>query len=60
MTRKHYEQIAASFKAAIQRASTDYEALALETLAIELAETFQQSNERFNKDIFLRACSVSK
>lgn len=63
MTRKHFEAIAADFAKQTSRcqgqdrrsgAGTQLEALY--ELALRLTTTFEQSNDRFDSDRFLKAC----
>jgi len=58
MTAKHFNTVAKVFNEALQRASADYEILALETIAKDLAKEFKVVNERFKENYFLSACGV--
>ena len=55
LSKRHYEQIAATFKARAD-AEDDSARGAMRWLARDLAQLFKKDNERFDESRFLKAC----
>lgn len=54
LSKKYYEQIAAAFKAEVEKDNEGRQALY--NVALQLADAFGKDNERFDEDRFLKAC----
>jgi len=57
MSRKHYEQVAAMFKAEIDR-NVDHERFVIVRLIVHFANIAKMDNPRFDRDKFYRAAGV--
>ncbi len=58
MTRKDFELIAATLKAARGMTAEDTDVLLLNAVARDFADALRCTNKQFNRDKFLRACGV--
>ena len=56
MTKKHFEAIAATLKHRTEWADNDEQKQGVIDSALALATTFEEFNERFDRDKFLTAC----
>ena len=61
-TKEHFEKVASVLSAARTKAASTTHALSVvDSLAIEFADIFAESNERFSRKAFIAACrAVSK